>query len=138
MAFVQAASVRPTLVAIVFAQFASIGMAAAEPLAQLGTSIASPSAPRSIPARADGVARAARVAPAARVTPALEHSLATFDPRTGTHHTMPWIWRVLRERVERRLPRVAEQPRGYSIVVAPVVVRGPSDTVPGIGLAGAF
>jgi hypothetical protein len=58
-------------------------------------------------------------------------------PTVRTEVEMPWIWRVLRERVYARMPRY-EQPRELSVVLAPVVVTSPSDTVPGVGLSGAF
>jgi len=49
---------------------------------------------------------------------------------------MPWIWRVLRERVYDRLPRYER--KKVLFIVSPVVVNSPSDTVPGVGLAGGF
>ena len=49
---------------------------------------------------------------------------------------MPWIWRVLRERVYDRLPRYER--RKVTFVFSPVVVASPSDTVPGLGVGGDF
>jgi hypothetical protein len=50
---------------------------------------------------------------------------------------MPWIWRVLRDQVYARMPRY-EQPQRFTLVLSPVVVASPSDTVPGVGVAGNF
>jgi hypothetical protein len=50
---------------------------------------------------------------------------------------MPWIWQVLRERVVSRLPSYEEE-RRFTVVLSPVVVSTPSDTVPGLGIAGDF
>jgi hypothetical protein len=50
---------------------------------------------------------------------------------------MPWIWRALREQVYSRMPTY-EQENELKIVLAPVVVTSPSDTVPGVGVSGAF
>jgi hypothetical protein len=49
---------------------------------------------------------------------------------------MPWIWRVLREQVHARLPKYEEQ--RFSLVLSPVVVTSPSDTIPGVGVGGYF
>lgn len=49
---------------------------------------------------------------------------------------MPWIWRVLREQVHARLPSYEQQ--RFNIVLSPVVVTTPSDTIPGVGVAGDF
>lgn len=49
---------------------------------------------------------------------------------------MPWIWRALREQVHTRLPKYEEQ--RFSVVVSPVVVTSPSDTIPGVGVGGVF
>ena len=50
---------------------------------------------------------------------------------------MPWIWRVLREQVHSRAaePRAAS---GSTLMLSPVVVTTPSDTIPGVGVAGDF
>ena len=50
---------------------------------------------------------------------------------------MPWIWQVLRERVYARMPRYEHKQR-FALMLSPVVVTSPSDTVPGLGIAGAF
>lgn len=50
---------------------------------------------------------------------------------------MPWIWRTLRDQVYSRLPTY-EEPRELKLVLAPVVVTSPTDTVPGLGIAGDF
>jgi hypothetical protein len=50
---------------------------------------------------------------------------------------MPWIWKALRARVYSRMPTY-EQSHDFKIVLAPVVVTSPSDTVPGVGIAGDF
>lgn len=50
---------------------------------------------------------------------------------------MPWIWKTLREQVYSRMPTY-EQPRELKLVLAPVVVTSPTDTVPGLGIAGDF
>lgn len=50
---------------------------------------------------------------------------------------MPWIWKTLRERVYSRMPSY-EQSKDFKLTLAPVVVTSPSDTVPGLGIAGDF
>ena len=50
---------------------------------------------------------------------------------------MPWIWAVLREQVHARLPRYEHDER-FRLVLSPVAVSSPSDTTPGLGVAGAF
>ena len=49
---------------------------------------------------------------------------------------MPWIWRVLREQVHSRLP--SHHDKQFSLMLSPVVVTTPSDTIPGVGVAGDF
>ena len=49
---------------------------------------------------------------------------------------MPWIWRVLRREVYERLPTY-EEPR-FTLTLSPVVVSGPADTIPGVGVEGVF
>lgn len=51
---------------------------------------------------------------------------------------MPWIWRMLRDSVYRRLPRYEDIERQMELVFAPVIVDGTYDTVPGVGIAGDF
>lgn len=50
---------------------------------------------------------------------------------------MPWIWRVLREQVVSRLPSY-RKPERFTLMLSPVVVTSPSDTIPGVGVAGDF
>ncbi len=50
---------------------------------------------------------------------------------------MPWIWGVLRDQVYSRMPTY-EDKNELKIVLSPVVVTSPSDTVPGFGIAGDF
>ncbi len=50
---------------------------------------------------------------------------------------MPWIWKTLREQVYSRLPTY-EEPHELRLTLAPVVVTSPSDTIPGLGVAGNF
>jgi len=49
---------------------------------------------------------------------------------------LPAFWQLLRKEVYGRLPRY-ERHR-FDLVLAPVVVRSPSDTVPGVGVEGDF
>jgi len=49
---------------------------------------------------------------------------------------MPWIWRALRERVHSQLP--SHHSEGFALTMSPVVVTTPSETVPGLGVAGDF
>lgn len=51
---------------------------------------------------------------------------------------MPWIWRALRDRVHSQLPQYQERDHALTIVLSPVVVTSPSDTVPGVGISGDF
>lgn len=51
---------------------------------------------------------------------------------------MPWIWQALRDRVHSQLPQYHERDRALTIVLSPVVVTSPSDTVPGVGISGDF
>src|SRR4051812_26546965 len=74
--------------------------------------------------------------------PALEpltHGLLhTSSPRRDASEVeMPWIWQALRARVYSHMPTY-EQSQDFKLVLAPVVVTSPSDTVPGIGIAGDF
>ena len=50
---------------------------------------------------------------------------------------MPWIWRTLRERVYSQMPSYRDR-NDLRVVLAPFVVTSPSDTVPALGIAGAF
>lgn len=58
-------------------------------------------------------------------------------PRRDGEIEMPWIWQVLREQVYSRMPRY-DHSRRLSLVLSPVVVTTPSETTPGLGVAGAF
>ncbi|HEX5063668.1 MAG TPA: hypothetical protein VFV99_30025, partial [Kofleriaceae bacterium] len=57
-------------------------------------------------------------------------------PRKAEPDAMPWIWRVLREQIYTRLPRHDDE--RFTLVLSPVVVTSPSDTIPGVGIAGNF
>jgi hypothetical protein len=50
---------------------------------------------------------------------------------------MPAIWSALRGKVYSRMPTY-EQSEGFKVVLSPVVVTSPSDTIPGLGIAGDF
>jgi hypothetical protein len=56
-----------------------------------------------------------------------DHHLTFEAPpkRDPNELEMPWIWRVLREET-------------FTLVLSPVVVTTPSDTIPGVGVAGDF
>ena len=80
------------------------------------------------------------VAPRAPETPArlVEAIRAPVTKRLAPGEIeMPWIWRTLREQVCSRLPTY-EEPRELKLVLAPVVVTSPTDTVQGLGIAGDF
>lgn len=49
---------------------------------------------------------------------------------------VPWLWRVLRERALAHLPH--HDATSFSLALSPVVVTSPSDTIPGVGVAGSF
>jgi hypothetical protein len=51
---------------------------------------------------------------------------------------MPWIWRALRDQVYSRMPTYEKPDDDLKLTLAPVVVTSPSDTVPGLGIAGDF
>jgi hypothetical protein len=81
------------------------------------------------PARIPDV-RAVKLAPRAHLT---------FDAgpkRDPGQVEMPWIWRVLREQVYSQMP--SHRARGFALTLSPVVVTTPSETVPGLGVAGDF
>jgi hypothetical protein len=77
------------------------------------------------------VRRIKHVAPRERLTFEAPKKLADGEVE------MPWIWSVLRERVVSKLPSY-EQDKRFTVVLSPVVVTMPSDTVPGVGIAGEF
>jgi hypothetical protein len=56
-------------------------------------------------------------------------------PRSGDVE-MPWIWQAMRERVYSQMPSYRES--RVSMTVAPVVVAGTYDTIPGLGVSGDF
>jgi hypothetical protein len=60
-------------------------------------------------------------------------------PRTHAIE-MPWIWQALRKGVYERMPRYesATADRRFSMMLSPVVVSSPQDTVPGVGVEGGF
>lgn len=67
---------------------------------------------------------------------ALAHSLATHVAPKPQTVTMPWIWQVLRKSVYAQLP--SYERHTFSLTLAPVVVDSPADSVPGVGVEGAF
>jgi hypothetical protein len=69
----------------------------------------------------------------------LTHSLLhTTSPRRDPGEVeMPWIWMALRAQVYSRMPTY-EKSHEFKITLSPVVVTSPSDTVPGVGIAGDF
>lgn len=76
------------------------------------------------------------VAPAlTSVTRSLQLPLVTR--RAAEPVQMPWIWGAVRARVHSRLPSYRGR-NDITVVLSPVVVASPSDTVPGLGIAGAF
>jgi hypothetical protein len=85
--------------------------------------------------------RATHATPAlARMSHALRLPAAEkqpYDPRFEGIE-MPWIWRVLRDRVYSRMPTYENNNDDLKLVLAPVVVTSPSDTVPGVGISGDF
>jgi hypothetical protein len=50
---------------------------------------------------------------------------------------MPWIWRVLRDQVYAQMPKYKRK-EAFTLVLSPVVVTTPNDTIPGVGVAGGF
>ena len=74
---------------------------------------------------------------ATQVVAALAAPLPAPARRDPTVVEMPWIWKSLREQVYSRMPTY-EDPNELKVVLAPVVVTTPTDTVPGLGLAGDF
>ena len=50
---------------------------------------------------------------------------------------MPAIWTVLRTSVYSRMPTY-QQSHDFKLVLSPVVVSSPSDTIPGLGVSGDF
>ena len=94
--------------------------------------VAASEAPRTRPApRIPDVRRVQRVAPRSRITFEAPKRLADGEIE------MPWIWQAVRERVVSKMPRYDEDKR-FTLVLSPVVVTTPSDTIPGLGVAGDF
>jgi len=86
-------------------------------------------------------------APARTVTPLRVSLRAPADPlpalrfagerrRPAFASDLPWIWAALRERVYAQLP--TQRSESLTLTLAPVVVTGQVDTIPGVGVAGAF
>lgn len=74
---------------------------------------------------------------ATEVVAALRAPLPAPTRRDEAVVEMPWIWKTLREQVYSRMPTY-EDKNELKVVFAPVVVTSPTDTVPGLGLAGDF
>jgi hypothetical protein len=74
---------------------------------------------------------------ATEVVSALRSPMEAPPRKDPTVVEMPWIWKSIKERVYSRMPTY-EEPNEIKIVLAPVVVTSPSDTVPGLGIAGNF
>jgi hypothetical protein len=88
-----------------------------------------------IPAPAPRPAATIRVALAAPADPlpALRFSGSRIPSGTDP---MPWIWTALRARVYSQLP--TQRSESLTLTLAPVVVTGQYDTIPGVGVSGAF
>lgn len=85
------------------------------------------------------VAKPARVSLDVRRVHLAPRDRLTFDAPAKPDPSvveMPWIWRVLRERVVSQMPR--HRSRGLSVTMQPVVVTTPAETVPGVGIGGDF
>ena len=84
------------------------------------------------------IARAERIPATAR----LDASLRAHVVRRPDGIEMPWIWVQLRRSVYSQLPRYERVSRRaehrFSLVLSPVVVTSPQDTVPGVGVEGDF
>lgn len=72
----------------------------------------------------------------------LDASLKVKVPPKSSNPEMPWIWVTLRKSVYARLPTYEHATRRpenkFSLVLSPVVVSSPQDTVPGVGVEGGF
>ena len=72
----------------------------------------------------------------------LTASLQTHRVARKSAVEMPWIWVQLRRGVYDRMPRyerIDRRPENrFSLVLSPVVVSSPQDTVPGVGVEGDF
>ena len=80
----------------------------------------------------------ARTTPPDAVTIDLHLPVLAPPRRAPGDVEVPWIWRVLRERVYDQMPTYQKNRNELKVVLAPVVVTSPSDTVPGLGIAGNF
>jgi len=81
--------------------------------------------------------RSVSLVPRPHAEPSRPLSLALRAPvARRSAFEMPWIWRVLRHEVYRRLPR--HEDARFTLSLSPVVVGGTFDTVPGVGVAGDF
>lgn len=63
--------------------------------------------------------------------------VTTTSHRAPGEVEMPWIWKALSAQVYSRMPTY-EQSHAFKIMLAPVIVTSPADTVPGVGIAGDF
>jgi hypothetical protein len=81
--------------------------------------------------------RTPEVRSAPEVVEAMRAPLVAPVRKDPTVVEMPWIWKTLREQVYSRMPTY-EDKNELKVVLAPVVVTTPTDTVPGLGLAGDF
>lgn len=81
------------------------------------------------------------VRPAAMVTPVETLSQALHLPAARRVTTdavqVPWFWGALRAQVYSRMPTYRDR-NELTVMLSPVVVTSPSDTVPGLGIAGDF
>lgn len=88
----------------------------------------------------------ANVARAERSGELTEHRLAgslrTHVVPRARSIEMPWVWQMLRHNVYARMPRydrvASRTANRFSLVLSPVVVSSPMDTVPGVGVEGDF
>lgn len=72
-----------------------------------------------------------------RLVPRVELAMRERVERANPDEQLPWIWVVLRREVYTRLPHY-ERERKFSLVLSPVIVRSPTDSVPGVGVGGEF
>jgi hypothetical protein len=72
----------------------------------------------------------------------LAGSLRTHVVPRARSIEMPWVWQMLRHTVYARMPRydraASRTEHRFSLVLSPVVVSSPQDTVPGVGVEGDF
>lgn len=72
----------------------------------------------------------------ARVVPCAHLTFEAPAKRDASEIEMPWLWRVLRDQVYAQMPN--HRAKSFTLTMAPVVVTTPSETVPGVGVAGDF